>query len=335
MKKLHIVYTPWTGVGVHGGYRGDSWFKHRINIFRQYTLRSLANQSNKDFVLWFSFRPEEERSVFVEDIKRAVERAGLKSIFTFNGLMYHDDKFTNYTLRSMVRNMLMMIWDAWKYKEYKSPAEIWRNAWENKNETLPERLASSIKVLRDTLGEDYDWVYMTRIDSDDMFHKDAIGLIQSQVPDFRRSLVFDRGYIYNVKTGQVAEWNPPTNPPFHTITFPGAVFFNPQDHLDYYKDFRTHEDATRVFNPIVLDMNRYMVGVHGKHISTSWDSPLARRAYHAVKYRQKGYCYTTSGRNISTHWQSHTRHVKNIMIGREFHGEEKEAILDSFGVGNQ
>lgn len=330
MKKLHFVYIPFSGVGLHGGFRGNQWYAHRIEIFKNYTLKSLANQFNKDFVIWCSFRPEEANNILTRKIVDAISSTGLRSIFTFDGLMYHDDKFTNYTLKTRGYNFLRMLWDIWWYKEWKNPLEIIKYTWENKNSTLPMRVVKSLETLRDVFGTDYDWVYMTRLDSDDMFHREAVNLIQSQEPNWKRSLVFDKGYIYNVQTSQLADWNPPTNPPFHTITFPAAVFFNPSDYLDYYGDFKTHEDATRVWNPIMMDMHKYMVSYHGKHISTDWISPLPKRLYHIVKY--KGYCYTTSGRNISTQWESRTGHVKNFMIGKEYFDEEKNIILADFGI---
>lgn len=332
MKKLHLIYVPFTGVGLRGGFRGDTWYTHRINIFKNYTLKSLANQSNKDFVLWCSFRPEEKRNPLTQQIVQAVKEAGVHSVFTYNGLMYIDDKFVDFGMKTRVKNFVRMIWDMWYYKEWKNPFEILKYTWENKNETLLERATRSLEGLRRILGSDYDWVYMTRLDSDDMFHREAVNLIQSQEPLIGRSLVFKDGYILNVQTGQVAEWNPPTNPPFHTITFPGEAFFDPRKYLTYYGDFKTHEDATRVFSPVYMDMHKYMVAYHSKHISTDWDSPLPKRIHHALKYKQKGYCYSVSGKNISTQWQSRTRKVKNIMIGKEFFGEEKRLILKDFGL---
>jgi hypothetical protein len=87
-----------------------------------------------------------------------------------------------------------------------------------------------------------------------------------------------------------------------------------------------------------------MVSFHGKHISTAWDSDILRKAKHLVQHGKtepyrgeeiepKGFCYTTSGRNISTRWESRTGHVKNSMIGREFTKKgEKESILAAFGI---
>lgn len=329
---LHIIYTPWTGVGLHGGFRGNSWLSHRIEIFKNYTLKSLMAQTNKDFIHWMSWRPEERFNPHVKALSKYLDDLGYRYVFTFDGLMYHDDKFSNTTLRLRAKNFLQMVMDGFNSGHFKSPREIWKYTFEKKNASLVKRIGYSLEVLQDLLGKDYDWVYMTRIDSDDMFNVRAIELIQNQPPAPRKALSFKEGYMYNVVTKQLGEWLPPTNPPFHTIIFPGYIFFDAQSHKDYYRDFASHEDIPRVFACETLDMNQYCVTAHGKdHISTSWDVPTPKRLYQDIKYR--GFSHTTSGKNISTRWESRVTHQKNHMLGKEFTDpEEKKHILAQFGI---
>ena len=340
-KLLHIICLPVTGVGLHGGYRSDSWFKHRLNIFRNYTLKSLANQSNKNFLLWLWMRPEEEKNPITKDWIKALDESRLAYIITYHGLAYRDDKFVHYTLRVKLRNLLMMLRDCFHYKQWHGFKTIWKYTWENKNETLLVRLTQALKEVKEIIGSEFDWVYLTRLDSDDMLHCEAVNLIQSQPPEVRRSLCFDAGFLYNVDTGQLAEWKPPTNPPFHTIIFPGYTFFDAVSHKEYYRDFKSHEDATRVFNPVKLDIGKFCVTYHGRHISTAWESPLLKKAYHAVKYGTtepfkgreiKGFIQTVSGQNISTRWVNRMTKVKNPMIGKEYDNDSKKAILSDFGL---
>jgi hypothetical protein len=256
----------------------------------------------------------------------------------YHGLPYWDDKFNNYNLKTRLRNLLMMLWDCWLYKELKNPVTILKYTYENKNKTLPTRLAHSITQIKEIIGADHEWIYLTRIASDDMFHQEAVALIQSQQPTHKKALTFQNGYILNTNTGQVAEWNPPTNPPFHTIIFPANIFFDPQSHLEYYGSFKSHEDIPKVFDAETLDMGKYCVTFHQKHISTAWDSPIVKKAYYKAKYGKaepyrtepKGYCYTVSGRNISTRWESRARKIKNSMIGKEF--SDASDILKDFGL---
>lgn len=329
----HLIAIPFTGVGLGGGYKSDRWFAHRIEIFKNYTLKSLANQENKNFLLWLWMRPEEETNPLVQEIKDAIEAVGLRYHISYNGLLYWDDKFTNPTLKLKVRNFLKMLWDGYHEKDLKPISQLWRYTWDTKNNTLEERLRVGLNGLKTAIGDEiYEWVYITRIDSDDMFHTEVVDLIQSSEPAERKALTMDKGYMYNTVTGQLGEWLPPTNPPFHTIIFPGSVFFSAKGHKAYYGDFHSHEDIPKVFDTEQLDLYKYCVTAHGTdHISTAWDVPLPKRIYQSFKYRP--YCYTSSGRNISTHWQSRARKKKNFMIGKEFTDQEEiKDILAGFGV---
>mgnify|MGYP001573658659 FL=1 len=329
----HIVYTPFTGVGLHGGMRGQKWLKERIEIFKNYTLKSFLNQSNRKFVHWFSFRPEEASNPLIQELGEYFKKIDYSFIFTFEGLMYHDDKFTSFTVRTVARNLFMMLWDCWRYKQIKNPLEIIKYSFQNKNKTLPHRLDKTLFTLRNILPS-AEWVFLTRIDSDDMLHKDAIQLIQDIPPEERRAIVMDKGFILNKQTGQLADWNPTTNPPFHTIIFPYYVFIDPMQHLYYYKEYKSHEDITKIFNCISLPRNKYLYLTHGGNISTYW-------------YTNQYYLVTTGHMNIGTRWNLSKLRIwwlkkKNPIlipqraihpfIGREYIGEEKQKILIQFGL---
>ncbi len=229
----HLIYIPFTGVGIHQ-YKGDEWFKDRIEIFKNYTLKSLKYQSNRNFMIWISFRPEEASNPLILELLQAIKQEGFAHVvFTFDGLMYHDDRFLE------------------------------------QNISLPYRIRRTLLYLKPLSKVDY--VLMTRLDSDDMLHKNAVKEIQSQELK-AGALTFQRGYIYNTNTKELAEWNPDTNPPFHTIVFPAETFFDAKKHLEFYKDWTTHEDTTKVFPYTALSNFRYCVGIHNpaNHISTSW-----------------------------------------------------------------
>lgn len=240
MNKTHLIYIPFTGVGKKQ-YMGDEWFADRIEIFKNYTLKSLLNQTNKGFALWLSFREEEKESQFVSDLEVYLTQRSVAYICTFNGLIYHDDKN------------------------------------EERNKTLEYRLKLSLSEFRRDYG---DWIYLTRIDSDDMFHKDVAQLIQDQEP-FEGALTLQLGNLYNKDTGEVAEWNPLTNPPFHTLMFKRETFFDPDKHLALYEGFKSHEDIARLKHKVLWrGDNRqdrlYCVLTHNPamHISTTWEHPF-------------------------------------------------------------
>lgn len=327
----HIIYIPFTGVGLHGGMRSPEWFSKRIQVFKDHTLKSLVNQKNKDFTLWCSFRAEEFTNPLTRQISNAIREAGISYRFTFDGLMYWDDKFTHFTPRVAFRNFLMMLWDCWKYKQLKNPLEVLRHSFQNKNSTLESRIASSLLCLP---GRDSKWIYLTRIDSDDMFHKDAVKIIQAAKPAKKKALVFTNGFVLNKQTGQLADWNPKTNPPFHTIIFPSGDFFDAKKHLAYYGDYRSHESIPHVFKAEKLPDEKYCYVVNHGNISTYWNTQM--------------YLVTTeTGTNIGTRWNTSwlgklwlkyknptvkITQEKHPFIGREYSGKVKKEILKNFGL---
>lgn len=246
MNYLHLVYIPFRGVGVKNG--DDEWFAKRIEIFKQYTWKSLLNQTNQDFIVWLSFRPEDFDSPLIHEILKDIPikwRMG-KFVITFDGLMYHDDK-----------NL-------------------------EANKTLEQRLTKSLNFWKEGISKKYDYILMTRLDSDDMLRKDAIQEIQNRVKwddmdwDIApQALVFMRGLVYNTETRELAEWRPRTNPPFHTIIFPSHVFFNAKEHLEFYGDWTSHEDTILQWNFAKLSDYKYCVTVRPNgHISTHFNHPF-------------------------------------------------------------
>ena len=66
MEYKHLIYCPFTGLGLYGGFRGNRWLQNRIQIFKQFVIPSLKAQTNKDFTLWISWRPEEKNNPDIE-----------------------------------------------------------------------------------------------------------------------------------------------------------------------------------------------------------------------------------------------------------------------------
>lgn len=253
MNFTHLIYIPFRGVGIKNG--DDDWFKERIEIFKQYTLKSLLNQTNKEFHVIFSFRPEDKDSPIVEELSVYLKNK-IRCNFVFSGLMYWDDKNleANKTLEKRLEETLAYLWTRTKHME-------------------PQP----------------NYILMTRLDSDDMLHKDAVEEIQIEFkrncpPSFPvwddprmdnempKALVFLRGLVYNTDTKELAEWRPRTNPPFHTIIFPKDVFFDAKKHVEYYGDWQSHEDTILVWPFAKLSDYKYCVTVRNpkNHISTTW-----------------------------------------------------------------
>ena len=293
---IQIIYVPFVGVGIRP-FRGDEWYHHRIEIFKKYTLASLLNQTNRKFILWLSFIPEVRDNPLTLELEQYLKNLGVLTFMTFTGLAYWDDKF-NRGIKDKLMNLARIVRMAYQPNNLnpvhtisafikmlftnKPPFNFpWKQAlkglFEGKNETLKERLTIALGHLKKNLDNpNFDWVYVSRIDSDDMFHEEFIEEVQSFQP-FPGALTCRNGYVYDSNTGQLAEWNPKTSPPFHTIIFPKQDFFDPDRYLQYFKGFKSHEDIPSVFNSQNLKGRKYCVLIHGQQISTTWLHPFKGR----------------------------------------------------------
>jgi hypothetical protein len=242
---IHFLYTPFTGLGLHKvngypvrGYKGDEWLKYRIEIFKNYTLKSLLNQTNRDFIHWLSFRPEERTNKMVQQLYALLCLIEYPCIFTFDGLMFWDDKFLS--------------------------------------DDLLARLGKTLPELEEQLKDKFEgkrYVLETLVPSDDMYHKDMVESVQAEPYSHKRALIHWNGYVYNQVTNQFGTWNPPKGscPPFYTVMYPLDDFLNPKKHFNYWWNFKSHEDIEKCFRCKRMPDNRYCVLVHKENISTAWD----------------------------------------------------------------
>jgi len=196
--------------------------------------------------------------------------------------------FKKYSLESLLKqtNRNFLHWISWRNKnELSDELEKYLKSinynfvftyngqpyWDDRasNDTLEERLSKDLEVIKNYCKD--DWVYLTVFDSDDIFRKDVIDIIQSKEPKERKAIIFENGYVLNHDTGERAEWNPLTNPPFYTIIYPKDIFLNAKEKLKYDKPFTTHEDVPKIFNCVKITERAYSYVIHGKNKSTRWD----------------------------------------------------------------
>ena len=254
-KVTHLMNVPFTGLGKYNGFRGNTWLKNRIKIFKHFVIPSLENQTSKNFILWCSWRPEEKNNRYVKELIEYLEDSSFKTIHTFNGVCFWDDKYDN----------------------------------EKARERLVTSIHGSMGTLVNALGE-CEYVLMTIQPSDDLYHEQVIESLQrlfDERPEFQGA-GFNKGYICNYQTKKVANYDPNTNPPFYTIKFPREVFIDPFQHLAFtslkkdvgkYKKgtpIPSHEFLKDVFGDkyASIDDRGFMVGVHGSNISTTWQIPF-------------------------------------------------------------
>lgn len=259
MKFIHILLCPMTGVGIDAQSSNIEWRLRRREIFKQYTWHSLLNQTKQNFLIWLTWSSK----------SHAFRRYPSHTLQTFDSLPYWDDKFGG-TLWERALNIARLI-------RAGRLLHIPKVLFYDKNGTLGKRVERSLAVLQPYLGG-ADWIYLTRLDSDDMLRADAIEQIQSVEP-FEGAICMSDGYVLNRKTRELREWNPTTNPPFFTIIFKRDTFCDTKKYLQYWGDFKSHEDIPKIFKTITLCERLYCVTVgHSKeHISTTWTHPFTGR----------------------------------------------------------
>lgn len=242
VKIKHFLQVPWTGLGNFNGFRGNRWLKNRITVFKQFVIPSLQAQTCKDFTLHCCWRREERNNPLVKELVEYLNGIKeFKTIHTFTGILFWDDKFSD--------------------KE----AEL--------------RLAMSLHGAMQELVNHTDGaetILMTIQPSDDCYSSDAVETIQRffrEFPDFQ-AMGFTKGYICDYVSGAVSEYNPLTNPPFFTVKFDKDVFLDSQRHMAYAK-YKSHEYVGDFLKYAKCEKRGFLVGTHYDNISTHFDNPYA------------------------------------------------------------
>lgn len=236
----HLVYVPFTGLGLYNGFRGNRWLRNRIAVFKEYTCRALEAQTNKDFTIWVSWRHQERSNPQVIELEKWLKQKFNSVVFTYGGVCFWDDKY--------------------------KPEEARARLIDSLHKTMGE-------LVDHITGEE---VLMTLQPSDDCYYKGAIEEIQKffeENPDYS-GFGYQKGYIMNYSTKEISEYNPKTNPPFYTIKFKKEVFIDPLPHLQHTGPYESHEyvpDFTKYYK---FDKRGFVVGTHGENISTYYDHPF-------------------------------------------------------------
>lgn len=116
------------------------------------------------------------------------------------------------------------------------------------------------------------YIYATRIDSDDMFHKDVVAEIQTHEFRMRGALIYQKGFYYDCVNKQMRHiWS--VCPPFHTIMYPYEIYLDINT-IEKYKDTpHGHDEVYRQMSSIVLSENKYMILIHDKNNRSTFSDP--------------------------------------------------------------
>ena len=245
------MYVPFTGLGLYNGHRGKRWLKNRIKIFKKFVMPSLQAQTNRDFVLWMSWRHEDKGNKDIQDFKKCLEYY-FKVVFTYSGVCFWDDKY---------------------------PDDVAR-------ERLVDAIHGSMGELLNVMN-DSDTILMTIQPSDDCYWSGAIEEIQHFFMNHQDYQVFgyNKGYVMDYVNRKLADWNPTTTPPFYTIKFDKENFgmHHPLKHLDYTGPYKSHEYVKDYLKAHYDDITRgFVVGTHEENISTIFNHPFTGVNYDAI-----------------------------------------------------
>lgn len=108
------------------------------------------------------------------------------------------------------------------------------------------------------------YIYATRIDTDDMFHKSVTKEIQEQEFKSQTALLYLKGYIYDCVNQKMRHYKEKA-PPFSTIMYPREIFLDEEEKRKYERYFRGHDTIPSYLNCEVLSENKFIVLVHKKN----------------------------------------------------------------------
>lgn len=241
----HLLYTPFTGLGLYGGHRGERWLKNRIQIFKQFVIPSLLAQTNKNFILWISWRYEERSCHIVKEFKEYLDSIQeFKTFFTYAGVCFWDDKYNN----------------------------------DEALKRLSEAIHGSIGEILNNIGE-AETILMTIQPSDDCYYSRMVDEVQKELCNNIDAVGYRYGYVGDYVNRRIAEWNPTTNPPFYTIKFKREIFIDPYKHMKFTGPYKSHEFVPDFLKYKTLETRGYLVGTHGENISTIFNHPFTQHEY--------------------------------------------------------
>lgn len=116
-----------------------------------------------------------------------------------------------------------------------------------------------------------EYVYVTRIDSDDLYSSDALAIahaVHPYKPGEVEASIFPRGYLHNMQTGEVGIYTNASGP-FHTIMIPTRIFLDEEAYNKY--PIGDHSVVRSSFPYHVLPEWKFTVNLHGNNFLSTWD----------------------------------------------------------------
>ena len=117
--------------------------------------------------------------------------------------------------------------------------------------------------IKNDFGE-AKYIYSTRIDTDDLFHKDVVKEIQEYDFSWRRALIYQSGYCYDCVNKRMRH-HYMICPPFHTIMYPYEIYIDIKKEEEYRNSKGGHDRIIHDMNSVILSDNKYIVLFHNQN----------------------------------------------------------------------
>lgn len=192
------------------------------------------------------------------------------------------DIFWNYTLKSLKAQTNQ---DFDVFVDCSKDSEILPTTFLAQRDPLPSNIHFNCgwdsDFAIDEIAKHYDWLYITRLDSDDLYKKTFVeNLYNLSIAPTTQAIVCQDGYLYDIKT-QTLKTYFDFSPPFYTFVYPTS------DYLLRKRYQLTpnlgHASVIHVLQYEILPGANYMVTVHTDNTGTTSDSPLAKKTLSAAE----------------------------------------------------
>lgn len=131
----------------------------------------------------------------------------------------------------------------------------------------------SLDLLPDNMVVGVTHIYITRIDSDDLFAPDALECVARTLPQKEgrvEGLLFHRGYLHDMVGNRVGVYNSPS-PPFHTIIFPVSVFRDRGAYASVWERVGDHSRVAKELPCQKLPDWKFSVLIHENNFLSTWN----------------------------------------------------------------